>query len=382
MSGSKMKIGLNAVCLDEKNSGLTEHFLNLVENILKLDSVNEYTIYFSKDYNFLKYEFFQKAKCVRTPLPAYNTLMRSVVGRFYWRKRTREDNIDIFHTSYFPVPGGLESKLVVTIHDLRHMKCATTSKLRYYYSRCILPGMMEKVRKVITVSDFIKDEIVDLLGVSEEKVRVIHNSYNSKFRKIEGREELDVKRRELFLPAHYILTVSRMEPRKNLEGLIRAFMSLKRGKDIEHKLVIVGVNEGDVAQSVKFDGDEVMFTGYVSPDDLPLIYNLADLFVFPSYYEGFGIPVLEAMACGTPVISSNTSAMPEVVGDAGVLFDPHRKEEIAETIFRVLSDESLRQQMILKGLERVKDFSWERAARETIRVYEEVGEGKWRKSSR
>ena len=371
-----MKIGLNAVCLDEKNSGLTEHFLNLVENILKLDSVNEYTVYFSRDYDFSKYEFFKKAECIRTPLPAYNTLMRSAIGKFYWRKRTKKDGINIFHTSYFPVPGGLESKLIVTIHDLRHMRRTTTSKLRYYYSRCILPGMMRRVEKIITVSDFVKGEIVDLLGVPGEEVEAIHNSYNPKFRKIEDREGLEVKRRELSLPAHYILTVSRMEPRKNLEGLIRAFRLLRSRKNIEHRLVIVGVNGSDVAQSGGLDEDEVVLMGYVSPCDLPSVYNLADLFVFPSYYEGFGIPVLEAMACGTPVVSSNTSAMPEVAGDAGVLFSPYSEEEIAEAIFRVLSDESLRQQMIVKGLERVKNFSWERSARETIRVYEEVGGGK------
>ena len=171
-----------------------------------------------------------------------------------------------------------------------------------------------------------------------------------------------------------ILYVGGLEPRKNVDGIITSFYKLKT-RGVIHKLVIVSATKGHyydkilrMIKKLKLE-KEVIFTGYVQPDDLPKVYNAADLFVFPSFYEGFGLPPLEAMACGCPVITSNTSSLPEVVGDAGIMVDPHHAEGLADAMHKVLNNDGLKQDMIKRGLKRAKMFSWEKAAKKTLKIY-------------
>lgn len=234
-----------------------------------------------------------------------------------------------------------------------------------------------RARLILTISENSKNDLISYFNLPDHLVRVTHLSVAKNFRVIDNTAHLNDFKVRHSLPDNYILFVGSIEPRKNLIGLINAFDKIKT--KIKHKLVIVGgkgwLNSEIYAaiQEKKLES-KVIFTGYVSDEELVAIYNLADVFVYPSFYEGFGIPPLEAMACGTPVITSNTSSLPEVVGEGGIMLDPSDTRAWASSICRVLRDESLRSKMVLNGLLQAKKFSWERTARETLKVFEEVVE--------
>ena len=182
------------------------------------------------------------------------------------------------------------------------------------------------------------------------------------------------KKHDITFP--FILYLGTLEPRKNLKSLILAYNEIKK-KFPEYKLIIGGAkgwgykNIFQIIDNLGIDKD-IIFTGYIPEKDLPSLYNSAELFVYPSFYEGFGLPPLEAMACGTPVITSNTSSLPEVVGNAGIMVDPNNVNQLADAMYKVLTDDNLRRDMIKKGLKRAKMFSWKKTAKETLKVYEEV----------
>ena len=178
----------------------------------------------------------------------------------------------------------------------------------------------------------------------------------------------DVKERYR-LYKKYILAIGGSEYRKNIQRLINVY--LKNFRD-DYELIVVGGKWRDIDLAKKYQGENIKFITGVPEEDLIAIYNMADAFVFPSFYEGFGIPVLEGMACGVPVVTSNVSSMPEVGGDAAIYFNPYDENDIAEKIKMVLDDKQLREEMILKGVEKVKEYSWEKCARETLKVYEEA----------
>ncbi|MGD0765405.1 MAG: glycosyltransferase family 1 protein [Dehalococcoidia bacterium] len=234
--------------------------------------------------------------------------------------------------------------------------------------------------RLICPSEAVKDDIVRLLHVSPNKVRAIAEAASPAFRPIEDRAALERFLLKNLLPERYVLSVGSLEPGKNRATLLKAFAKLRQ-QGIEHKLVVTGQRawkyqaDFQLAEQLGLKG-EVIFTGYVSSEDMPALYSAADLFVFPSLYEGFGLPVLEAMACGVPVVASNVSAVPEVAGDAALLIDPRDPDLLSDSMARVLKDDRLRATLRRRGLERAAQFSWEKAARETIEVYRDaVGGG-------
>jgi len=274
---------------------------------------------------------------------------------------------------------------VVTIHDLTPL---------------ILPGMVDfragerivykfklkcaqKAERIIADSENTKKDIIKLLKVNEEKVKVIYLARDSKFHPIENRDILDEIRKKYHLKKSFILYVGGLSSEtKNIKRLIKAFARLLKMSETKYDLVIVGEYKGNyyqpyfkslqrVIREHSLEG-KVIFVGFIPEEDLLSLYNAAELFVFPSLYEGFGIPPLEAMACGTPVVSSNAASLPEVVGDAALLFDPHKIEEMTQAMQKVLMDNNLCQSLITKGFKQVRKFSWEETARETLKVYEEI----------
>jgi len=230
---------------------------------------------------------------------------------------------------------------------------------------------------IIAVSESTKKDTMQLLGVPERKISVIHEAANPIYKQLD-REEARRRLAETYeLPEHFILFVSTLEPRKNITALLQAYYQLIDDYKLPHKLVLAG-RKGwlfdDVFNTVsrlKIE-DDCIFLGRVPLEHLPYLYNAAEALVHPAFYEGFGLPPLEAMACGTPVVVSNVSALPEIVGDAGLLADPNDVEELEVAIYRALTDTDLRETMIERGLKRAALFSWERAARETLEVYRQV----------
>ena len=286
------------------------------------------------------------------------------------------------HWDFFWTPGTfllpVRCSIVGTIFDL------TTIIYPEFHKRKVIEHQekafhyfKENASLIIAISENTKMDIMKYLHIPEEKIRTIYCGVGDEFRKIEDVRVLKSRLKGIGVGYPYILYLGTLEPRKNVERLIEAFIQLKKGKRIDEKLVISGI-QGWGYQSI-FDKvassgieKEVIFTGFGPNEFLPFLYNGASAFVYPSFYEGFGLPVLEAMACGVPVVTSNVSSLPEVAGNATILINPYSVDELADGIWRILSDEELRNQCIKKGIERAKSFTWERCAKNTLDVFNEV----------
>ena len=252
---------------------------------------------------------------------------------------------------------------VVTIHDIswKHFPQSVSKKFYTYYY-FLIPRIAKNSKHIFTVSEFSKKDISKHLKIKTDKITTVYNAVSDKFRPLKLNKE------------KLILSVATLQPYKNLEKLIDAFLYLKKtNNNFEYKLILVGgINERVFAKSNIFEKvkgiDDIIFTGYLDDNKLVELYNKASLFVFPSLFEGFGLPPLEAMACGCPCVVSNVAALPEVCGDAAYYVNPYDVEDIARGIERVLTDENLRQSLIQKGFENVKRFSWEKSAKKMIEV--------------
>lgn len=282
----------------------------------------------------------------------------------------------LFHSPGPIAPFVKTCRTVLTIHDLSFLKVhGIFDKFQNTYYKTFVPHIARKVDKIITVSNNAAGDIVELLHIPEEKIRVIYNGVDERFSPERSAErEHDLKKR--FGLSDYILFLGVLEPRKNVSRLIRAYSRLS--PELSHyKLVIAGGHGWlyeDIYSLVKELSlqNRVIFTGRISDEDLPDLYRGASLFVYPSLMEGFGIPPLEAMACGIPVIASNTSSFPEVLSDAAFLVDPLNEEEITSAMTDILTDKNLCKTLIYKGLKRASLFSWKESARRTLELYREL----------
>lgn len=276
------------------------------------------------------------------------------------RRKLKKLGIDLLHVPHYNVPLFYRGKIITTIHDLTHLYFPEflPNKFARIYANFMLKKAAKKSDKILTVSEFVKGEIVKHFNVSPEKVQVTYNSCNKGFRVKEKNEFAYLyKKYNIDENKKILLYVGNLKPHKNLETLISAYKFIDNPENVV--LLLVGKAFGETALETMIDSAKkgsVVATGAVSQDELVDLYNLADLFVFPSLSEGFGIPPLEAMACGTPVVCSNATSIPEVVGDAAILFDPKNEQEIATAINRVLSNETLATELINKGFERIKLF--------------------------
>ena len=286
----------------------------------------------------------------------------------------RKNLVVVYHVPRnIGVPFLSDIPVVVTIHDIiPHVfpqKYLNNILERIYYEIAIRVSI-KRSDKIITISEFSKQELIKYYGVKPEKITITLLAYNKAFRKIHEVSLLKPFREKYNLHDKYLLAIGGSEYRKNMKRLIHVYQKHFSGT---YKLIVIGGKWRDADLPGKYASDNnIRFLTNIPEEDLIAIYNMAEVFVFPSFYEGFGIPVLEGMACGVPVVTSNVSSMPEVGGDAAVYFDPYNEEDMAEKIGRVLQDELLRKTMIAKGLERVKEYSWEKCAAETLRVYREV----------
>jgi glycosyltransferase involved in cell wall biosynthesis len=369
-----MRIGIVTNCIDEEHPSYTVYTHNLVKGLNVLDKDNEYFLVHHTKSDLDVYSF---NKDTLIPLPSFKPASGLIWRYFSLKNGLRKLDLDIAHD-----PRGVgvfafdqPCKKVVTIHDLSSMAFPSINPGGFLAHRLFGKRTVEKCEKIITVSEFTKSEVIKYLKCPADKIEVIYNGKDDKF-KVLGQKEIAGLRKKYNLDFPFILFVGVLQPRKNVPALIKAYASLKK-RGIKHKLVIAG-GKGwkydDIFKTVK-DLElqkDVIFTGSIPKDDLPILYNAADVFVFPSVYEGFGIPPLEAMACGVPVITSKTTSLPEVVGDAGLLIDPQDISALADAIYRVLDDSDQRSDMIKKGLERAKRFSWERCAKETLSVYRSI----------
>ncbi|MGB7630065.1 MAG: glycosyltransferase family 1 protein [Candidatus Deferrimicrobium sp.] len=380
-----MKIGIDAHYLQDANyrAGLHQYTLRLVEGLQEIDRANEYTLFFfnwrsrerdraiegySVHANFRKHT-------VRLPYRVFASAASwfPPLGRI-------PGKVDVFHGPAFRLfPEGCYRKAVVTVHDLMFMKDETffpdpRGAKRF---RAQTADAVSRADAVVAVSEFTREDLIERFGLSPDRVRVIHNGVGEEFQPLGDRNAVDRMKARYGIHGSYILFVGYMEPKKNLPRLLRAFDKVRDRLPEPHALVLAGPG-GPSSKEVKRTATELslgkalVLTGHVPPEELPLLYSGASLFVFPSLCEGFGLPPLEAMACGTPVVASNSTSLPEVVGSAGVLVDPLDTEDIARGMFEVLADKDLKAALVKRGIERSREFSWSRTARQTLGLYEEL----------
>jgi glycosyltransferase involved in cell wall biosynthesis len=286
---------------------------------------------------------------------------------------------DLFHAPHYVVSPLTRCPTIVTIHDCIHLRFPQylPNRRAYLYARAMMLIAARHARRILTVSQASKDDILRYLKVPASKVEVIYNALDERLAAVPTEEEISRVRERFQLRAPFILYTGNIKPHKNVDRLIEAFAILRRHRAGELKLLIIG---DDISKYPNLRRlihrfqlhQHVRFLGFVPDATLRVLYRLAAAFVFPSLYEGFGLPPLEAMASGAPVITSNVSSLPEVVGDAALLIDPMVPADIADAMQRVLDDPALRAELIRRGCERVKAFSWERSIARTREVYAEV----------
>jgi glycosyltransferase involved in cell wall biosynthesis len=290
------------------------------------------------------------------------------------------EGVTLFHAPHYVLPPLVRCKAVVTIHDCIHLMFPQylPNRFAYTYARASISLAARRATRIMTVSESSKRDILRFVDTEPDKIDVIYNAYDDRFA-IDPREEDVVRVRERYqLESEFVLYAGNVKPHKNLERLIEAF-HLVRNRGLDHlKLVLIGDEISRYTalrravhrhQLHKY----VRFLGYLPEMTLAVMYRLAGVFVFPSLYEGFGLPPLEAMASGTPVVTSNVSSLPEVAGDAAILVDPYDPRAIADGIYRVLTDEHLRRDLRRKGVARAGMFSWEQSVRRVRAIYDEVG---------
>lgn len=312
----------------------------------------------------------------RKPVPAIPVY--SLREQFLLPIEVKRLKPDIVHYPSFNMPAFNTGPSVVTIHDLIYYLYpeACPGKAAFLYAKILLSMVVKAANRVIAVSHHVKGQIVRHLGVHEGKVGVIYGGIDHKlYMPVNDCKRLEKVRARYRLDNEYILYVGSHQPRKNIRRLLSAYYGSDAMK--EHDLVLTGRIDGRRADLYSSPmesgiGERVRFLGEVPEEDLPALYSMAALFVFPSLNEGFGLPPLEAMACGTPVVTSNTTALPEVAGDAAVMVDPTDAGQIRDAIDTVLGSRALREELREKGLIRAGQFSWETTAKKTMQVYREV----------
>jgi glycosyltransferase involved in cell wall biosynthesis len=297
-------------------------------------------------------------------------------------RRVRQDQPDLLHVQY-TAPVGCPVPVVVSVHDvsfLEHPEYFPWTRARQL--QWTVRRTVRRAAKVLTGSEFSRKSILKVYGdLDEDKVVVVPNAAAPEFRPLSRDAATAAVRDRFHIPTPFLLSVGDLQPRKNQIGLIQAFARLVRAyPQLKHRLVLAGKETwfaGRVREAARESGveDRIRFLGFVSDQDLLQLYNACDLFVFPSFYEGFGLPALEAMACGRAVVCANTTALPEVVDGAAIVCDPYNADEIARAIADLLLDGELRARMERLGLQRAAHFSWQKTAEGTLNVFREVLEG-------
>lgn len=375
-----MRIGIDIrTLMDARYSGVPLHNYNLVKGLLALDRQNEYLLYYNSFGKNLELPEFDRpnVKIIRGRYPnkLLNYLNFKILNRPKIDKRLEADIFLMPHANFIALSG--KAKSVLTIHDLSFMRFKEFFSIRknIWHRMINVRKLIKKFDHIVAVSESTKNDIIDLCGVDEKKVRVIYPGLGPEFRPLkENNSGLASVKRKYALPDKFILYLGTLEPRKNVEGIIAGYDGLRRAGEIGgFKLVIAG-GKGWKTEKIfsayeksRFKND-IAFIGYVKEEEKVFLYNLASLFVFPSFYEGAGLPPLEAMASGAPVLTSFTSSLPEIAGGASLMADPYNINDIRDGMKAVLCDSELRRNMVSRGLELAKKFSWEKCASEYLSV--------------
>jgi glycosyltransferase involved in cell wall biosynthesis len=373
-----MHIAIDAHSVGTGLAGNETYAANLIEALAEVDGENRYTVYVTRPAGLERFKGRWANVGVQRTLP-HAPLVRVP---FTLSAELRRRPVDILHVQY-TAPPFAPCPVVVTIHDLSFEHLPETFKRRSWMQlRLTVRRTARRAAHVIAPSEFTRRDLLESYRLDPARVSVIPLAAAPHFRPVEDEEELERVRRVYGIGGEYILAVGSIQPRKNLARLIRAYSGLRRerGRSNLPKLVLVGKQAwlyGETLRVVEEEGvrDSVIFPGYVSDSDLPALYTGALCFVYPSYFEGFGLPPLEAMSCGAPVLTGNLTSLPEVVGDAALTVDPFDCAALARALARLIDDDVLRAELRTRGLQRALTFDWRETARMTLQVYRRTQEG-------
>jgi len=365
-----VRIGIDAHAVGSHLGGNETYIRNVVRSLGEVDPGGDYTLFMTDA--GLREPIPGAERMRRVTVRPHNPLLRIPIS---FPLALARERIDVVHVQYV-APPLCPARIVVTVHDIaydRHPELFTRAEVARF--RLLVPLTVRRASAVLTVSEFSRRDIVRRYLVPPERVIVAPDAADPMFRPIHDEAQLDAVRERYGTGDEYILCVGNLQPRKNLRALIDTYVRLRRTDATRHRLVLVGRKawlHDDIFAAARDSGyaGELVFTGYVPDADLVALYNAAAVFVYPSLFEGFGLPPLEAMACGTPVVCSNTSAFPEVVGDAALTVDPRDPEALAAAIATVLGDANMRANLAAAGLRRAAYFSWETTTRTIVSTYQ------------
>ncbi len=378
-----MRIGIEAQrLLRPHKHGMDRVALELIKNLQVIDKENDYFIFVKPDQDtpeIASTANFEIVEIPGGPYPWWEQYKLPRIAKAY--------NCDILHCTSNTAPYSKNIPLITTLHDIIYMegsliKLLTTraslyQKLGNLYRRIIVRKVVKNSRRLITVSNFEKENITNFFNLKNKDIKAIHNGVNQTFTvKIEANHLKQVKTKYK-LPEDYILHIANKDPRKNTKKVLIAFNEFLKTSPVKYKLLMLGCKDHYLKILLNEIGaialyKHIILTGYVSDEDLSVIYYLSQLFLFPSLREGFGIPIIEAMACGVPVITSNTSSMPEVAADAAHIIDPKSVEDICNGMLKITLDANYKKGLIQRGLIRSKQFSWNRMASEVLDIYKQL----------
>ncbi|MCC7368482.1 MAG: glycosyltransferase family 4 protein [Chloroflexi bacterium] len=376
-----MRIALNAQLLSTsasyRTAGINRVIYHLLDELPRVPGDEEYLVYApASDPNR---QLLSRPRVRRrlTHLPVARPPVRIAWEQSVLPLELLRERADLLHALGFVSPFGWRGRSVVTVYDLSFLRFPEVfNRGNRFYLGTFTPSSLRRADRVITISESTRQDVIELCGVAPERVTPILLAADERFRPATP-TDIGVFRQQYSLPERFILYLGTLEPRKNIETLVRAYARLREHGSTDHILVLAGGRGWlydtifALVQSLGL-ADYVRFPGFVPAEQQALWYSSATVFAFPSRFEGFGLPLLEAMACGTPVVSSWASSLPEVVGDAGRLVDPSDVEGLSAALCELMNDETLRAELSAAGLARAATFSWRRMAEETVQVYREV----------
>lgn len=385
-----MRIGIDVRCLAEgKRTGVEEYTLALLRELFESDKVNQYVLFYNawqgryKDFSWIEPYGNVELKVFRFP----NKLLNLCLWYLHFPKLDKLiGGVDIFFLPNLNfVAVSKEAKLVVTAHDLSFEKFPETFswKQRIWHFFVNFRDLAKRADHIISVSDSTKDDLVTEYKIVPEKVSVIHSGIDERFRNIDrNNTELLRIKQKYSLPYKFILFLGTFEPRKNIVALLQAYDALMEQGNTEvkkYELVLAGTRGWkyqEIFQAIENSAhkEKIHLPGFIEDDDKVAVYNLSSVFVYPSLYEGFGFPPLEAMSCGVPVISSHASSLPEIIGTAGIMIDPYQPDELLKALLSLTENNEFSGSLQKKGLLQAKKFSWQKAADETRKVFEKLAE--------
>jgi len=379
-----MRIGIDYTSAVQQGAGIGRYTRQLVSALVESDAENKYALLVGgggvPDAASQLEDLTRRANVRSVLLPVSDHTLSVLWHRLHlplWVELACGP-LDLFHSPDFTLPPVLRARTILTIHDLSFIRvpeCAEPN-LRSYLLQAV-PASVRRADIVLADSECTRADLIELLGADPDRVEVVYAGVGQRFQRVRDDNLLRDVRERYNLPKRFILGLGTLQPRKNFRRLVRAYAMTQGQIANEIRLVIAGAKGwmyDGIFRSVEELGlrDAVRFPGYVADDDLPALYSMADLFVFPSLYEGFGMPPLEAMACGTPVVTSNASSLPEVVGDAALVVDPLDVAALADAMGHLLTDRDLRENMARRGVEQARLFTWTRAAASLLDIYRRV----------